>query len=76
MAKVRFVNYEDAPPRVEGRPSDWWNVLGVTRTATAAEITKAYRALMIKHHPDRGGSAAECIKINAARDEALKEKQL
>lgn len=32
---------------------DWYAVLGVERTATSKEITKAYRVRALKVHPDK-----------------------
>jgi len=39
--------------RAAGGEPDPYQVLGVARTATAAEIRAAYRALGAKYHPDR-----------------------
>ncbi len=46
---------------------DYYEVLGVGKTATPDEIKKAYRKLAHKHHPDKGGSDAEKFKeVNEA----------
>ena len=50
--------------------SDYYSLLGVQKTASAAELKKAYRKLALKFHPDRnqGDKAAEeqFKKINEA----------
>lgn len=43
-------------------------VLGIKEGATREEVTAAYRSLMKRIHPDRGGSAYLAAKLNEARD--------
>ncbi|VTU01739.1 molecular chaperone : Chaperone protein DnaJ OS=Escherichia coli 1-250-04_S1_C2 GN=dnaJ PE=3 SV=1: DnaJ: DnaJ_CXXCXGXG: CTDII [Gemmataceae bacterium] len=40
---------------------DYYEVLGVTRTATDVEITKAYRGLAKKYHPDQNPGDEEVV---------------
>jgi DnaJ-domain-containing protein 1 len=43
-----------------------WQILEVEIGASLAEITKSFRRLMLKHHPDHGGDSETCRKIIAA----------
>src|SRR5262249_43689383 len=39
---------------------DYYEVLGVARTATEAELKTAYRKLAMQHHPDRNPGDKDC----------------
>lgn len=52
----------------------WSDVLGVSRSATTAEINAAYRDKAKAAHSDAGGSDAAMSRLNVARDQALKER--
>src|SRR5262245_62503074 len=57
---------------------DYYEVLGVVRTATEAEMKSAYRKLAMKWHPDRNPGDKDCEhhfkEINEAYD-VLKDGQ-
>jgi hypothetical protein len=48
------------------------SMLGVGQGAGPDEIEAAYRRLMLRAHPDKGGSAGLAAQLNAARDRLLK----
>src|SRR5579872_1248143 len=51
---------------------DYYEVLGVSRTCTEAELKSAFRKLAMQHHPDRNPGDTECEhrfkEINEAYD--------
>lgn len=62
-----------------------YKVLGISPDATDEEVKKAYRAMALKHHPDRVASLGEDVKkeaerkfqeINAAKDRIYKARGL
>lgn len=52
------------------QPRDYYEVLGVSKSASDAEIKKAYRKLAMKHHPDRNPDDAEAENLFKEASEA------
>jgi molecular chaperone DnaJ len=58
--------------------TDYYDVLGVKKTASTDEVKKAFRRLARKHHPDAGGDEEKFKEINEAYEvlsDAEKRKQ-
>jgi len=53
---------------------NYYDVLGVNEQSTSADITKAFKDLAKKHHPDRGGDESKFKEINEAHN-TLKDSQ-
>lgn len=45
---------------------DYYDVLGIPRTATEKEIKTAFRKLAAQHHPDKGGDSKKFVEIKEA----------
>ena len=61
-------------PKARRMPADEARaVLGVGANADVEEIRAAHRRLIVKVHPDAGGSAGLATRVNAARDTLIAE---
>ncbi|MCP4408644.1 MAG: molecular chaperone DnaJ [Gammaproteobacteria bacterium] len=49
---------------------DYYEILGVAKNASEAELKKAYRRLAMKHHPDRNPDNAQAVEVFKEAKEA------
>jgi molecular chaperone DnaJ len=54
---------------------DYYEILGVSKSASDDEIKKAFRKLALKHHPDKEGGSEEKFKEASEAYEVLKDAQ-
>jgi curved DNA-binding protein len=45
---------------------DYYNTLGISKSASEADIKSAYRKMAMKHHPDRGGDEKKFKEVTEA----------
>jgi curved DNA-binding protein CbpA len=53
----------------------YYQILGLSNFASLDDIKRAYRALALQHHPDRGGDAEIMKTINVAYEFLVKNKE-
>lgn len=71
MIEAMFTGFKRLEAKTGG--ISWWEVLGVPSTATASQITEAYRDKARICHPDKGGSHEAMTNLNAAYEMALSQ---
>lgn len=55
-------------------PTTWRETMGLNKDVREISVVKkAYKKLAMKHHPDRGGTLEEMVKVNQAYLAAQKE---
>lgn len=63
-----FRGYMALPGVGESEASTWWRTLGVPINSTPEVVRQAYRILVKKHHPDKGGDRELFDRITRAME--------
>ena len=64
--RTRRLTTANDDERAQSTDTKLYDLLGVSKGASAAEIKKAYRKMAVKHHPDKGGDEQKFKEISAA----------
>lgn len=64
----RYLGFPSVMQKEEAR-----SILGVLFSSSTEEINKNYRDLLLRNHPDRGGSRYLTQKINEAKEMLMKK---
>lgn len=54
---------------------DYYDILGVSKSASKDDIKKAFRKAAVEHHPDKGGDEAKFKEINEAYEVLSDDKK-
>jgi hypothetical protein len=63
-----------APATAPGEVAEAASMLGISERATRAEVDAAYRRLMLRVHPDKGGAPGLAAQLNRAREVMLRRR--
>ena len=63
-----FSSFSKPTPKKDVNTTQYYEILGVPKTATQEEIRKAYRKLVKIKHPDKGGNEKEFQDLQTAYD--------
>lgn len=66
-----FMGFKALPEKAASFP--WWDVLGVSRTATRKEVESAYKKKVKSHHPDNGGDPVKWQELQEAYSQGIKQ---
>lgn len=66
VSRARRVRIERGPA-----PLSAWAILGITHSASLAEVRRAHRKLVLETHPDRGGDADRFREVQRAYEKVL-----
>lgn len=74
MMKAAFAGFKALPEQAESSNRPWWEVLNCGKDSPWWFVEDRYKALRKTTHPDAGGSSEAFIEVQAAFDQAKKDR--